>query len=137
MTILFFNKAVHSQIFFVCDEKWSHRLIICKNLKQVFFLSNTHRKSGMQKIHKQGIVCLLSHIKAGKKFFEFFFIYWMEIFILPFENKFLFSLLSIHTHTYIHNWPLQPFSHDYGLASHTTHVVCFNFIREWREEVTV
>ena len=25
---------------------------------------------------------------------------------------------------YIHNWPLQPFSQDYDLASHTTHVVC-------------
>ena len=24
----------------------------------------------------------------------------------------------------IHNSPLQPFSQDYGLASHTTHVVC-------------
>ena len=32
----------------------------------------------------------------------------------------------------IHNWPLQPSSQDYGLASHTTHVVCVNFIREWR-----
>ena len=27
----------------------------------------------------------------------------------------------------IHNWPLQPFSQDYGLASHTTYVVCVNF----------
>ena len=35
--------------------------------------------------------------------------------------------------TYIHNWPLQPFSQDYGLASHTTHVVCINFIHEWRD----
>ena len=34
-------------------------------------------------------------------------------------------------HTYIHNWPLQPFSQGYGLAFHTTHVVCFNFICEW------
>ena len=33
--------------------------------------------------------------------------------------------------SYIHNWPLQPFSQDYDLASHTTHIVCFNFIREW------
>ena len=31
---------------------------------------------------------------------------------------------------YIHNWPLQPFSQDYGLVSHTTHVVCVNFIRK-------
>ena len=36
-------------------------------------------------------------------------------------------------HTYIHNWPLQPFSQDYGLASHATHVVCVNFIRERRD----
>ena len=36
-------------------------------------------------------------------------------------------------YTYIHNWPLQPFSQDYGLASHTTHVVCVNFICEWRD----
>ena len=35
--------------------------------------------------------------------------------------------------TYIHNWPLQPFSQDYGLGSHTTHVVCVNFMREWRD----
>ena len=31
-------------------------------------------------------------------------------------------------HTYKHNWPLQPFSQDYELASHITHVVCINFI---------
>ena len=32
---------------------------------------------------------------------------------------------NIHTyiHTYVHNWLLQPFSQDYVLASHTTHVV--------------
>ena len=38
-----------------------------------------------------------------------------------------------YIHTNIHNWPLQPFSQDYGLASHTTFVVCVNFIREWRD----
>ena len=38
--------------------------------------------------------------------------------------------LKMLIHTYIHNWPLQPFSQDYGLVSHTTHVVCVNFIRE-------
>ena len=31
---------------------------------------------------------------------------------------------------YIHNWPFQPFSQDYDLASYTTH--CVNFIHEWR-----
>ena len=36
-------------------------------------------------------------------------------------------------HTYIHNWPLQPFSQDYGLASHTIHVVSVNFILEWQD----
>ena len=34
--------------------------------------------------------------------------------------------------TYIHSWPLHPFSQDYGPASHTTHVVCVKFIHEWR-----
>ena len=38
-----------------------------------------------------------------------------------------------HIHTYIHNWPLQPFSQDYGIVSHITHVVCGNFICEWRD----
>ena len=40
---------------------------------------------------------------------------------------------STYIHTYIHNWPLQHFSQDFGLASHTTHVVCVNFISEWRD----
>ena len=31
----------------------------------------------------------------------------------------------------IHNWPLQPFSQDYDLDSHTTCVMCVNFIHEW------
>ena len=35
---------------------------------------------------------------------------------------------KIRIHTYIHNWPLQPFSQDYGLAAHTIHVVCVKFI---------
>ena len=34
---------------------------------------------------------------------------------------------------YIHNRSLQPFSQDYDIASHITHVVCFNFICEWRD----
>ena len=34
---------------------------------------------------------------------------------------------------YIHNWSLQPFSQDCGLASHATYVVCFNFIHEWQD----
>ena len=36
-----------------------------------------------------------------------------------------------NSHTYIHNWLLQAFSQDYGLASHTSHDVCVNFIHEW------
>ena len=39
--------------------------------------------------------------------------------------------MGFQLHTYIHNWPLQPFSQDYGLDSHTTYVVCVNFIRRW------
>ena len=47
----------------------------------------------------------------------------------------IFSLSNVTTsyiHTYIHNWPLQPFSQDYGLVSHTAHVVCVNFISKQR-----
>ena len=38
----------------------------------------------------------------------------------------------ITMHTYIHNWPLQLFSQDYDLISHTTYVVCVNFIHKWQ-----
>ena len=34
---------------------------------------------------------------------------------------------------YIYNWSLQPLSQDYDLTSHTTYVVCVNFIHEWRQ----
>ena len=49
-----------------------------------------------------------------------------------FQFLIVLALFSSLVHTYIYNWPLQPFSQDYGLASHTTHVVCINFIRNWR-----
>ena len=39
-------------------------------------------------------------------------------------------LLSTDIHTI---WSLQPFSQDYELASHTTYVVCINFIHKWRD----
>ena len=32
------------------------------------------------------------------------------------------------TDTYIHNWPLQRFSQEYGLASHITHVVLILYV---------
>ena len=41
-------------------------------------------------------------------------------------------LEATYIHTYIHNWPVQSFSQDYGLASHNTHAVCVYFLREWR-----
>ena len=37
---------------------------------------------------------------------------------------------STYIHTYIIGHYKQPFSQDYGLASHTTHVECVNFIHE-------
>ena len=37
----------------------------------------------------------------------------------------MFIVISfIYIHTYIHD--------DYGLTSYTTHIVCVNLIREWR-----
>ena len=55
----------------------------------------------------------------------------------PASDLQVISLIS-NLFTYIHNWPLQPFSQDFGLASHTTHVVCvirytLYVIRKWRD----
>ena len=49
------------------------------------------------------------------------------------ENLKEVILTNQYIHTYISNWPLQPFSQAYGLASHTIHVVCVNFIGVWRD----
>ena len=38
-----------------------------------------------------------------------------------------------YIHTYIHNWLLQPFSQNYDPVSHTTYVVCVNFLHTWRD----
>ena len=48
-----------------------------------------------------------------------------------YEECFYFS--NMYLQTYIHNWPLQSFSQDYGLAFFTTYVVYVNFIHEWRD----
>ena len=40
---------------------------------------------------------------------------------------------TVYPIIYIHNWSLQSFSQDYDLASHTTYVVCINFIHKWRD----
>ena len=52
--------------------------------------------------------------------------------VLYHDSSKMQSFLAFNSmlHTYIHNWPLQPFSQDYGLASYTAHVVCVKFIRE-------
>ena len=41
------------------------------------------------------------------------------------------NFVSGDKHIDIQNWPLQSFSQDCGLVSHTTHIVCINFIRKW------
>ena len=48
---------------------------------------------------------------------------------MKYENN---SYFFMRPRTYIPIWLLQPFSQDYNLASHTTYVVCVNFINEWR-----
>ena len=52
-----------------------------------------------------------------------------------FTQKYIFFYLpfKIYMDTYIHKRSSQPFSQDYSLASHNTHVVCVNFIYEWRD----
>ena len=72
-------------------------------------------------------------------FIEFFFYYktdeFLEMFQIFMHATFLIFVVHIrlirnYMH-YIHNWSLQPCSHDYDQASHTTYVVCVNFIHEW------
>ena len=54
--------------------------------------------------------------------------------ITYYDDTYLHFIVETKTFfTYVHNWPLQSFSQDYGLGSHTTHIVCVNFIREWRD----
>ena len=60
--------------------------------------------------------------------------------ILCRDNVCVKILHSVHLKTkkfnayvYIHNWPLQPSIQDYGLVSHTTHLLCIHFIHEWRD----
>ena len=94
-----------------------------------------------------------SFLNALKKkllniFSNFFFFYLKtQSFLLITENNFIqIAISAVHAvaytispiskqiidcFTYLLNWPLQPFSQDYGLASHITHVVCVNFSREW------
>ena len=57
----------------------------------------------------------------------------------------MYTILKVHLSSFqkilnfenyqqnIHNWPLQPFSRYHDLASHITHVMCVNFIRDWRD----
>ena len=54
---------------------------------------------------------------------------------LQIETKLGLHITTVlaHVHTYVHNWSLQPFSQDYSLVFHVTHVVCINFISEWRD----
>ena len=52
-----------------------------------------------------------------------------------YDKDFDMTLLkSIHTYIIGHYTTLQSLRHsDYGLASHTTYVVCVNFVHEWRD----
>ena len=63
--------------------------------------------------------------------------FWLRIFLYIHseyhrEKKAALSPYKTYIRRYIigHN---KPFSQDYGLASHTTYVVCINFIRDWQD----
>ena len=44
---------------------------------------------------------------------------------------FALRVFARNLHTYIHNWPLLPFSQKHGLSTYTTHLMCVNFMHEW------
>ena len=52
--------------------------------------------------------------------------------LAPLSWKYNLNALEKPIHTYIHNWPLQPFNHTYVVCV-TTYVVCVNFKHEWRD----
>ena len=78
-------------------------------------------KQWITKVYARGYRRVVSKIIrfSGRSFF---------VYIENFELK--YPCKSIPTCTDIHKWPLQPFSQDYGLASHINHVVCVKFIRQ-------
>ena len=41
------------------------------------------------------------------------------------------KIVRFVTGFFFFNWPLQPFSQDIDLVSHTIYVVCVNFIHKW------
>ena len=43
------------------------------------------------------------------------------------------QFFKAYIHTHVHNCSLQPFSQKYALGSHTTDVMCVNFIHGWRD----
>ena len=68
-------------------------------------------------------VCIRMKRIDNKKRFTFGLLYFVWI-----------CLLSACIHTEQNNWPLQPFSQDYWPSSHTTCVVCVNFIHKWWDQ---
>ena len=63
------------------------------------------------------------------KYFSFF----ITFFVSPVNLEHVMLLTSgFSTRICNYDRSLQPFSQDYGLACHTTHVMCVNFMREWR-----
>ena len=57
---------------------------------------------------------------------------WRDL-LLKVDSEWLIFEEHFYCFRHINNWPLYPFSQDNGLASHATHVVCVNFIRQWRD----
>ena len=45
------------------------------------------------------------------------------------KEPWIHAIEQILKHTCKHKWSLQPFSQDYDLVSHTTYVLCVNFIQ--------
>ena len=66
---------------------------------------------------------------------------YIHAYIHPYIHAYIHTTLCSKTlQTYfiwqkrnVRNWSLQPFSQDYDLSSHTTHVVCVNLIHVFRE----
>ena len=95
---------------------------IKRQAKETFSNQNKNERKGfLSTIVYRLFICLKTTIKDRNS-------YWNKIFRI----KNLKDALK-YGHLQQHSWSLQPFSQDYGLASHTTHVVYVSLIREWRD----
>ena len=100
-----------NNFFFVNIQKFP------KMTQILFLIASCYKNLRTPLLSENNTVLFLHCFSNFRVQFQFECYKFSEFFILLELNLFMY------VSTYIHNWPLQPFSQDFDLASHTTHVV--------------